>query len=216
MFRKKALPALLCVGLASAGGAQAASVSYYMNQSNALADGVNYLKVTIDDEGTAGFINFSVEVLPALSGMASSNFGIQEFGFNVVSGGTLPPDSTAQPSAWTLPSGWTANAAPPINQEDGFGRFDIAVRSDGSDRLTSLDFSFASTEALSSFLDLSYGNAGQGNSYFAAHVSGFDNGAGVTSAYFGALELVPVPVPAPLVLLASALVPLIGLRRRRK
>lgn len=47
--------------------------------------------------------------------------GIQEFGFNVVSGGVLPPDPAAQPSAWTLPTGWSSNTAPPPNQEDGFG-----------------------------------------------------------------------------------------------
>lgn len=214
MLSKKVLPALLCVGLGLAGGAHAQSVSYYMNQSNALADGVNYLQVTIDDEGTAGFINFTVDGLPALSNLAGSNFGIQEFAFNVVSGGVLPPDSAAQPNAWTLPTGWSSNTAPPPNQEDGFGRFDVGVSNGGSNRQPTLQFSFLSNEGLASFIDLSSNNAAQGNAYFAAHVAGFDNGSGVTSAYFGSTTLTAVPLPAPLVLLASALVPLLRLRRR--
>lgn len=211
----KLLPALLCVGLGSAGGAHATSVSYYMNQSNALDDGVNYMKVTIDDEGMAGFVNFRIDVLPALSGLATSNFGIQEFGFNMISGSTPPADSADQPSMWVLPSGWSGNTPPPTNQEDGFGQFDVAVKGSGSSRQASLQFSFLSTNSLTSFLDLSSNTAGQGNAYFAAHVAGFDGPGTVSSGYFGATTLTAVPLPVPLVLLASALVPLIGLRKRR-
>lgn len=217
MLRKKVLPALLCVGLGSAGVAQANSVSYFMNQSNALADGVNYLQVTIDDEGTAGWVNFTVDVLPALSNLAVSNFGIQEFAFNVVSSGVLPPDSAAQPATWTLPAGWSANTDPPPNQEDGFGRFDVGVSTGGSNRLSTLQFSFQSSNGLASFLDLSSNTAAQGNAYLAAHVAGFDGPGSVSSGYFGATTLITaVPVPAPLVLLASALVPLFRLRKRQK
>lgn len=216
MLGNKVLPALLCVGLGSAGGAHATSVSYYMNQSNVLNDGVNYLQVTIDDEGIAGFVNFRVDVLPALSGLATSNFGIQEFGFNVISGGTAPADSAEQPSMWVLPLEWSGNTPPPTNQEDGFGQFDVAVKGSGTSRQTSLQFSFLSASSPTSFLDLSSNTAGQGNAYFAAHVAGFDSLGTVSSGYFGATTLISaVPLPAPLVLLASALVPLFGLRKRR-
>ena len=225
MLRKSVMTALLCVGLGSTGGAQAASVSYYLNQSNvdaALADGVNYLKVKIDND-VAGWVRFTVDVLSPLTSIAGSNFGIQDFGFNVKPGSALPPDSAPNPSAWVLPTGWASNTAPPPNAADGFGKFDVQPSTTGSNRPTSLQFSFQSTNALTSFLDLSNdsgtsGNAIQGNSYFAAHVAGFNAPGGVTSGYFGATSLVPapVPVPAPLVLLASALVPLFRMRSRKK
>ena len=44
--------------------ANAATISYYLDQSNALLDGVSYAQVTISDSTTTiGDIDFSVEVL---------------------------------------------------------------------------------------------------------------------------------------------------------
>lgn len=220
MLRNKLLPALLCVGLGSAGGAQAASVSYYLNQSNenaVLPDYVNdYLKVTIDDHDAVNLVTFTVEILPALSslGSGSSNFGIQKFGFNLLSGDTLTSPT------WTLPVSWSVDAVPPPSPADGFGKFDVELSKDNQgNRLSPLVFSFVSSGSVGDFVDVSSGNAGQGNVYFEAHVAGFAiPSSAVTSAYFGGSELVttPVPVPAPLVLLASALVPLLRWRKRQK
>ncbi len=229
MFSKKVLPALLCVGIGLAGSAQAQSVSYYLDQSNTanaplIADGfANYLKVTIDNEGTAGYVNFTVDVQPALLSLAGSNFGIDKFAFNVTSGGILPPDCGGPGCVgWSnVPTGWTANTPPPTNQNDGFGKYDVEVSTTGSNRLTTLSFSILSNNTLNQFLDLSANPAAEGNAYFAAHVAGFStsntSGGTVTSAYFGATSLIPaVPVPAPLVLLASALIPLLRFAKRKK
>jgi hypothetical protein len=80
--RRVATAAALCaLGCASA---QGASISYYLNQSNALPDNVNYLKVTVSDDGLAApnTIYFRVEILSPLLDIAGTNFGIQRFAFN--------------------------------------------------------------------------------------------------------------------------------------
>ena len=81
------LPALTLLG---ATGAQAGSLSYYLDQTNGephLTDGVNYLQVTISD-ATLGLdtdaIRFDVSVLGPLSSIADTGFGIQSFGFNTL------------------------------------------------------------------------------------------------------------------------------------
>lgn len=54
----------------------AATMSYYMDQSNSLADGQNYLKVTLaDSTTTAGALDVTVETLAALNNAAGVNFG---------------------------------------------------------------------------------------------------------------------------------------------
>ncbi len=229
MLRKKIIPVLLCAGMGPVGVAQATAVSYYMDQSNvanapAIADGTaNFLQVTIDDEGAAGYINFTVSVLPALGSLAGSNFGIEKFSFNVTSAGVLPSDSGCTPGPsctdWLLPAGWSANTPPPPNQNDGFGKFDVEVSDGGTARQTTLQFSFASTNTLAMLLDPSANPAAEGNAYFAAHVAGFSttdtSNNIVTSAYFGATDLLSVPVPAPLLLLGSALLSLIRFRKKQ-
>src|SRR5437868_2782766 len=85
--RRLAALAAAALGVFSLNGAYAASVSYILDQSNALPDGNDYLRVTIED-GLNGAIDFTVEVLSALSNLASGNFGMQSFGFNVDQGDT--------------------------------------------------------------------------------------------------------------------------------
>jgi len=196
-----------------AGTANAASVSYFLDQSNTtsgpLVDGIDYLQVTIDDQGGPGLFNFTVKTLPALNGIAVSNFGIQTFALNTTM-------SLTDSDIVNLPSGWSGNVAPPPNTIDGFGTFDIAVDNGGANRLTTLTFSInvPSTTSLSDFVQLSGGNAGQGNVDFAAHVAGFDDGAGNTSAFFGGST--PVPLPAAAWLFGSGLLGLGALARRRR
>jgi hypothetical protein len=60
----------------------AASISYYLDQSNDLPDGINYAQVTISD-GIGGNIDFSVDVLEnAFSVSPGANFVMQAFSFN--------------------------------------------------------------------------------------------------------------------------------------
>lgn len=210
---------VLCLMLGYGANAHAASVSYYLNQSNVdsapLVDGINYAKVTIDNN-TANKLTFNVTLLSPLTSIAGTNFGIQDFSFNVV-GSSLPSDSGTVAGQWTLASGWSVNVAPPPNQADGFGRFDAQVSTTGSNRANpTLTFSLNNTALnLSSFAEASTNGNGQGNVYFAAHVTGFNGPNAVTGGYFGGSAPV-VPVPAAAWLFGSGLIGLTGLARTRK
>jgi hypothetical protein len=211
--KKHALAAIGALMIAMAGAAHAASVSYYLDQSNLstgpLVDGVNYLQVTIDDQGAPGQFNFTVQTLPALNSYAGSNFGIQAFALNT----TL---TLSNSDIVNLPSSWSGTVAPPPNTIDGFGMFDIAVSNTGSNRQDPLTFSinFPSGASFNDFLKLSSGTASQGNVFFAAHVAGFDDGAGNTGAFFGGST--PVPLPAAAWLFGSGLFGLGALARRKR
>lgn len=188
----------------------AASVSYFLDQSNVLADGPDYLKVTVSD-GVSGLIDFKVETLAPLNSIADpNNFGIQRFSFNTTLAN--PPDA----SLVNLPTGWTGNSAPPSNQADGFGAFDLDVSNGGSNRLSVLTFSInVAGDSLSNYtFDVSGGNAAQGNVLFSAHVAGFNDGYGNTSAFFGGST--PVPVPAAVWLFGSGLLGFAGIARRKR
>lgn len=199
--------------LALAGTVQAASVSYFLDQSNALPDGVNYLQVTISD-AVFGMdneaIRFDVDLLPSLTSIAGSNFGIQSFGFN-----TLLDPTTVLNAITGLPTGWTKTEA---SNQDGFGEFELVNSGSGSFRQNPTLTFYISGIAGDSILDyvaLSGGNAGEGNVYFASHVAGFlDPGTNATSAYFGGSAV--VPVPAAVWLFGSALGLVAAIRRRQK
>lgn len=200
------------------GPLQAAMVTYLLDQTNGepgLADGTPFASVRIDDD-LPGAITFTVQVLPALSPIPAGNFGIQQFGFNVIGANPLS-DASGSNAQWSLPAGWSANLPPPNNQFDGFGRFDVSVSTTGSARAQPLVFRLLSTGlTLGSFAEASSGSAGQGNFWFSAHITGIDAGNGVTSAYFaGPGPAAPVPLPASGVLLAVGLLGGGMLARRR-
>jgi hypothetical protein len=197
--------------------AHGAMVTYFLDQTNfsALPDGVNYVQVEIDDN-TAGRVTFNVSLLSPLTSIQAANFGIQEFTFNVL--GTNPlQDASGDNAQWDLPEGWSANLPPPTNQADGFGRFELSLRTQGSGRVSPLSFALIGTGlTIDSFAELSSNNAGEGNRFFAAHVTGFD-ASGTTSGYFGGSTLAVVPLPAALPLLLSgfAIFGAVGYSRRR-
>lgn len=170
--RTRTLFAVLALSLQAAFGAasaSAASVSYFLDQSNDLPDGTNYLKVTVSD-GMAGLIDFTVETLSPLTGIAGPNFGIEVFGFNSTLA-SLPSDSAIV----NLPAGWTGNVVPPPNVGDGFGQFEFEVNGTGSTRQTTLTFSVdVAGDTVLDYYELSGGVAGEGNAQFAALVGGFD------------------------------------------
>ncbi len=211
---KLKIAAGLLVGLSFASSSQAASISYFLDQSNKLADGINYLKVTIDDEGAAGAINFTVEALQPLLDIAGPNFGIQKFGFNILGG------VGAEAADVDLPAGWRARNG---GRMDGFGLFDVTLKGKGNKRQDPLTFSITGVDldTIQSYVDLSSGRSPQGFSLFSAHVAGFDLCAGgadpfskssgkssgkhshgnshggcsgrLSSAYFGGNQVVPAP-----------------------
>ena len=192
----------------SAGASQAASLSYYLDQSNSLADGPNYLQVTIAD-GADGAIDFTVEVLNALAHVGGSTFGIQSFALNGF-------DGSGQVT--NLTSGWSvANSG----RMDGFGSFDLKLAGNGSNRLETLTFSIVGVDGDTpeDYARLSSGNAAQGQSFFAAHVVGYrmpecQGRECANSGFFGGSNAVPLP-PTAWLLGAGIIGALTRARRRR-
>jgi hypothetical protein len=202
---------LLAAGIFGISTANAASVSYFLNQSNNLADGTNYLKVTISD-GTGGLIDFKIETLSSLNSIAGSNFGMQLFDFNTALA-TLPPDSAIV----NLPSGWNGNVKPPTNPADGFGKFEFDVSDGGNNRLSVLTFSLnVAGDSINDYYDLSSGSAIQGNVQFAAKVVGFTTqsctSGPCTGAFFGGGTA--VPLPAAIWLFGSGMMGIAALARK--
>ena len=216
--------ALMAAVAMAASAAQADTLTYYLDQSNAsvLPDGTDYLKVTLTSTGTA--VDFTVDILSALSQYGNaSNFGLDSFGFNVADGSGAANITASNFSG--LPSNWTVQTN--ANQ-NGFGKFDLIPQTNGAGNRIAPELSFALTPAaggassidqnLTDYLVLSSGNAAEGSQFFAAHVAGFTiNGSSVSSAYFGGSTPAPVPLPASGTLLLSVLagLPLLCVRRRR-
>lgn len=198
----------LFVGLAAlafATGSAAALLSFDLDQSSVLPDGQPYVRVTIDDEGRPGRVNFHVSLLGPLLGSAGRGFGIDGFGFN-------SDLHIAASNIVGLPKHWKFDGK---ERMDGFGRFDATVETDRPRaRVTSLDFSIKGIRAdtIADYLDQSSGQARNGNFFFAVHVAGLGNREFrcLTDLYFAGSKLtVPPPVPVPLP--ASAWLLLAGL-----
>jgi hypothetical protein len=212
---KLAAKLLVCLGLACGVNAQAASVTYYLDQSNVLTDGIGYVKVTISNSSTCVLsecdIDFKVETTSAFS--PGSNFGIQAFGFN-------PSVALSSSNFYNLNSAWSVGSG----NLDGFGSFAVTENGTGSSRQNPLTFSIAvAGDSISSYANPSTGTAGSWtgttNPFFAAHVAGFTLTQGVDSAFFaGSTTNIPpnlVPVPAAAWLLGSGLIGLAGVARRK-
>ena len=188
--------------------ANAATISYYLDQSNALLDGANYAQVTISDSTTTiGDIDFSVEVLASAFTVRGSNFGMQNFSFNYDPSLSIDASNIIETSllAWTVSEG--ANAG------GGFGKFGFQLSGNGSSRTELLNFS------ITGVADDTINSYAMGSTlkpteieFFAAHIAGFDTADGETSAQFVGSS--PVPVPAAVWLFGSGLIGLVGVVRR--
>jgi hypothetical protein len=195
--------------------ANAASISYVLDQSNALPDGTGYLQVTIAD-GANGAIDFTVQALSPLTSIAGSNFGIQSFAFNV-------EGSADGASITNLPTGWRVRDDFRMST---FGFFDVKVYGTGANRLSTLTFSVDGVEGdtVDDYAGLSTGGASGGNQIFAAHVAGFsykcDDKATrnkcVTSGFFGGSTENVVPLPATAWLAVTGFAAALVRARRRR
>lgn len=200
--------------------AQAASVSFILDQSNAesaFPDGTPYLQVMIAD-GVAGAINFTVSILGPVLSVAGPNFGLQTFGFNT----TGAADAVTAANITALPAGWNVSTN---KGQNGFGKFEFVVGDapgGGIVRITpTLTFSITGIngDTIYDYVALSTGTVTQGRVYFAGHVAGF---VGINtllppSTFFGGSNSDPaqvVPIPAAAWLLVSGLGVLGGVRAR--
>lgn len=170
------IAALAGAVLLAAGTANAASITYYLSQSNDpegwLPDGTqDYLTVTIADSTTvAGDIDVSVDLQSPLNSIADSNFGIQSFMFN--SNITLDPvDIINEPGDWNVLVDFPSGPPMPLSG-GGFGHFNVHVDG-GTRQVPSLSFTISKAgDSLSDYAQLSI-NGSEGDTFFAVHVAGF-------------------------------------------
>lgn len=164
----------------------AAFLSYDLTLTNDttgnIPSGTPYVRVTIDDEGATGLINFTVDILPSiLTSNAGTNFGLQSFGFNVVTPGAAT--SLTASNIVNLPNtDWssTVDFTPPASggtAQDGFGKFDAVVYDGGQSRISpTLEFSIdlggnqSMTDSILDYIAMS-----STGFYFAAHITGFND-----------------------------------------
>ncbi|MEO7386614.1 MAG: PEP-CTERM sorting domain-containing protein [Gammaproteobacteria bacterium] len=229
---KSKIAAALLVGLSFTSVSQAASISYFLDQSDKLADGINYLRVDIN-ENASGAIDFTVTALqPLLDLAAEKGFGIVKFAFNAVPGVKLTPNKVDISS---LPKGWVTG---PHQTMAGFGKYDMRLRVTGDKTPLSDSISFSvigiDFDTIASYVDLAI-NSVEGPSFFSARVAGLtlpcSESVGArrnsqrrtasastckpTDAFFGGATVASVPAPAALWLLGTGLAGL-AVRRLRK
>mgnify|MGYP001819562909 CR=1 FL=1 len=189
---------------------KAATISYLLEQSNDLLDGISYAQVTISDSTTiAGDIDFSVKVLSSAFTVSGSNFGMQSFSFNYDPVLSVDASNITDigPFAWTVSDGTNAGG--------GFGKFGFQLSGNGSTRTELLNFSITGIDD-DSIYSYAMGSAYKpaATEFFAAHIAGFDEINGVTSAKFAG-SIPGIPVPAAIYLFASGLLALVVAARRR-
>ena len=179
--------------------ANANAKTYYLTESNALADGINYVQVDVNE--SAGSLNFTIQSL-------FGGWGLDKFFFNLT--------STSFPATISnLSSGWgtVTNSSP--YQASEFGLFTNQEKAPGASSLT-LFFTVTGPSALS--LNNLVANAE--GWIFAAHqkCGGRDSdcqGIGDISSHHVAGPST-VPLPAAAWLFGSALIGFMGWSNRRR
>lgn len=240
--RASVLGGFLLAGMLGATAANAASVTYWLDDANWKShlpdDSFYYVSVTIDDEGASGDINFTVDVNDGgLVTPGTGSYGIDKFAFNIADSSTLIVDNIDLGPL----TGWTPLVNPDGITRASFGKFDVGLQDTGNPQ-DPLQFSIIDVDGdtISSYGAASAGatSGGDLNSWFAVHVrdivtNNYSLPDGnecfslstdcqpVTSAWFGGGsdgERPPsnIPVPAAVWLFGSGLLGLVGVARRKK
>lgn len=200
MKTRKVISALLG-SLFLLAGSQAYANTYFLNQSNTLADGVNYAQV--DVTVNAGNLDFTVKALEP------TNWKFLNFYFNL-------GDSLGTVSLTGLPSGWSADTNQNVSQ---FGVFSDGAKGTGNSLQSIFSFTADGTNTLS-LADLVANNDGW---IFAGHIqcqdkrnspcSGVDD---VTSHHVAGPDISPIPIPGAIWLFGSALMGFVTFGNRKK
>lgn len=207
--KKVLLAALITVGATSE--ADAASVSYLLDQSNIFPDGVNYLQVTIDDQGTPGDINFTVTPLSPL--LMGDQPVIQKFALNGLGLSSANIVLTGMSS-----QGWRVLNNKKVSE---FGTFSTVISGRRTHRADPLTFSITgiNNDSINSYTALSTG----GNSVFFSAKSkapGLRRDYAASGYFGGGTSLVTptsvVPLPPAITLFGSGLIGLIGIAGRNR
>lgn len=188
--------ALLALFMAAGAHAQAAVVSYTLDQSSASGAAGNYATLTLSE--TTGQLEIRVESLvvdPSTGDFAD----IRSFELNVT-------DKTLDISNIVLPDGWKAMPGNPRDE------FNIQLSAKGNARLDSLTFSIPGVtlqDIQPGFSMQLWGIVASGNTYFTGSSQAFNDV--VVNPGNSA-----VPVPAAAWLFSSGLLGLLSVARHRK
>ena len=182
-------------------GSQAYANTYFLSQSNTLADDVNYaqVEVLVND----GNLDFTVTALEP------TNWKFSDFYFNL--GG-----STGDITLTGLPTGWTADTDQNVSE---FGLFSDGAKGTGSSLQSIFSFTADGTNTLS-LANLIANDEGW---IFAGHVQCSTRGGNVCSAVDGETshqiagpDISPIPIPGAIWLYGTALMGFISMNSRRK
>lgn len=182
----------VCLMAFAAIPSQAASISFFLNQSNRFPDDINYISVTLTENATGG-VDILAKTLDPLNGH-NNHVGIQKFAFSFT--GETTGSITGLPDSWRVKENKSLK---------DFGMFDVHLQGKGKARTDSLSFTVNDVD-LSNFEPL-----------FAAQATGFRHKHHSHSAYFtGSTPVTPVPIPAAAWLFGAGLMGLMGVARRRQ